>query len=152
PLHGRARPLRRRRRRLDRRLRIRQDPPELRRDAQDSGAHRNRMVHRPAQDQRGEDVRVFGAAPGVEAVRPEFGHNLRTHSTGAMNMDMMIDGHRYEILVGTDVSRPEAKKGGAYVEMHDLDTPGTNPFLFAFRCNQTGKITMSAYRDDVLLE
>jgi hypothetical protein len=69
-----------------------------------------------------------------------------------MSMDIKIDGHRHEILIGTDVARPESKSGGAYIEMHALDTPGTNPFLFAYRSNETGKITISMYRPDVPLE
>jgi hypothetical protein len=45
-------------------------------------------------------------------------------------MDIEIEGYRYEILIGTDVSRLEARNG-AFIEMHALDTPGTNPLLFA---------------------
>jgi hypothetical protein len=49
------------------------------------------------------------------------------------------------------VARPEAKDG-ASIEMHALDTPGTNPLLFAFRWNAAGKVTISMYREDVPLE
>jgi hypothetical protein len=66
-------------------------------------------------------------------------------------MDIEIEGHRYEILIGTDVARPDARNG-AFIEMHALDTPGTNPLLFAFRWNTTGKVTISMYRQDVPLE
>ena len=68
-----------------------------------------------------------------------------------MCMDIEIEDHRYEILIGTDVARPEARSG-AFIEMHGLDTPGTNPLLFAFRWNATGKVTISMYREDVPLE
>ena len=66
-------------------------------------------------------------------------------------MDIAIEGQRYEILIGTDVARPEARNG-AFIEMQALDTPGTNPLLFAFRWNATGKVTISMYRQDVPLE
>ena len=62
-----------------------------------------------------------------------------------------ISGQRYEILLGTDVSRPDARNG-YFIEMHALDSPGTNPFLFAFRSNVTKAITISAYRSDLPLE
>ncbi len=65
-------------------------------------------------------------------------------------MCIEIDGHRYEILLGTDVSRPDARKG-CFIEMHALDCPGTNPIWFAFRYNETGAVTITAYRDDVPL-
>jgi hypothetical protein len=49
-----------------------------------------------------------------------------------MSMDIEIEGHRYEIRIGTDVARPEARNG-AFIELHALDTRGMNPSLFAFR-------------------
>jgi hypothetical protein len=61
-----------------------------------------------------------------------------------------IEGRRYEILIGTDVSRPDARNG-AFIEMDDLDAGG-EVILFAFRSNASGKITVSMYRQDVPLE
>ncbi len=63
-------------------------------------------------------------------------------------MSIDINGLRYEIGIGTDVSRPDAKNG-AFIEMRALDTPGPNPFLIAFRLNSTGAITVSMYREDI---
>jgi hypothetical protein len=59
-----------------------------------------------------------------------------------------IDGHLYEILIGTDVARAEAANG-AFLEMHALDTPGTNPVLFAFRSNESDKVDISLFRPHV---
>lgn len=65
-------------------------------------------------------------------------------------MDIDIEGHRYEILIGTDVARPA--RNGAFIEMNAIDAPGTNPLLFAFRWNPNGKVTISMHRQDVPLE
>jgi hypothetical protein len=65
--------------------------------------------------------------------------------------DIQINGRRYEIVIGTDVARPEARDG-AFVEMWALDSPDTKFVLQAFRWNKTGAITSSAFRRDVPLE
>ena len=59
-----------------------------------------------------------------------------------------IDGHKYEIVFGTDVSRPNAR-GGVYIEMNALDSPGIKPILFAFRFDCDGRIEISMYRQDL---
>ncbi len=66
-------------------------------------------------------------------------------------MAIEIEGGRYEIVIGTDVSRPDARNG-AFIEMRELDPRDAAMFLFAFRSNADGKITISMYRQDVPLE
>ena len=66
-------------------------------------------------------------------------------------MAIEIEGHHYEVVVGTDVSRPDARNG-AFVEMRELDTPGKPIILIAFRSNADGRVTISVYRQDVPLE
>lgn len=64
-------------------------------------------------------------------------------------MVIEIDGRRYEIVFGT--ARLQAGLG-VFIEMRGLDTTEDAPFLFAFRLNSTGKVTVSMYRQDVPLE
>jgi hypothetical protein len=71
---------------------------------------------------------------------------------GRKKMKIEMQGQWYEILFGTDVSRPTERKGGAYIEMHGDDANGNNLFLFAYRQNETGKVTITMYREDVPLE
>ncbi|WP_439632291.1 hypothetical protein [Gemmata sp.] len=66
-------------------------------------------------------------------------------------MAIEIEGQRYEIVIGTDVSRPSARNG-AFLEMRALDRPHEGIILIAFRSNASGKITISAYRQDIPLE
>lgn len=64
-------------------------------------------------------------------------------------MPIEIDGRRYEIVIGTARLEPGF---GAFIEMRELDTPDESTFLFAFRLNSTGKVTVSMYRRDIPLE
>lgn len=66
-------------------------------------------------------------------------------------MSIVIDGRRYEVVIGTDTSGP-FEHHRAWVEMCALDTPGWDTFLVAFRSNTTGKITVTMYRQDVPME
>lgn len=61
-----------------------------------------------------------------------------------------IGGKRYDIVIGTDVSRPGGQNG-AYIEMRDLDA-NREVILFAFRSNASGKVTISMYRQAVPLD
>jgi hypothetical protein len=65
--------------------------------------------------------------------------------------DIEIAGHHYEILFGTDVSRPDARNG-VFIEMNELGGSGVNPIIFAFRSNASLEITISMYREDVALQ
>lgn len=66
-------------------------------------------------------------------------------------MAIEIEDHFYEIVIGTDVSRPDARNG-VFVEMQQMDSPDQPTVLFAFRSNADGKITISMYRQDMPLE
>ena len=66
-------------------------------------------------------------------------------------MPIEIDNHQYEIVFATDLSGIKAKQR-AMMEINALDTPGPNPFLIASRWNETAKVTITMYRNDMPLE
>ena len=66
--------------------------------------------------------------------------------TGAV-MKTVFDGREYEVLRGSDV-----QNDGMYLEMSDVSGKTRETVLFAFRSYRDGRMTFSAYREDLPLE
>jgi hypothetical protein len=59
----------------------------------------------------------------------------------------IFDGREYEILLGSDV-----QNDGMFLEMNDLSGNVPDTVLFAFRSDIDGRVTLSAYREDLPLD
>jgi hypothetical protein len=59
-------------------------------------------------------------------------------------MPITFDGHPYELLFGSDVQRD-----GVYLELNDVSGATPVAVLFAFYSDADGRMTFSAYREDV---
>ena len=62
-------------------------------------------------------------------------------------MSITFDGRPYELLFGSDVQHD-----GVYLELNDVSGPSPVVVLFAFYSDADGRMTFSAYREDVPLE
>ena len=62
-------------------------------------------------------------------------------------MLITFDGHPYEMIFGSD-----AQRDGVYLELRDLAAGTEVAILDAFRWDADGRVTVSAYRQDIPLE
>jgi len=62
-------------------------------------------------------------------------------------MSITFDGRPYQLLFGSDVQRD-----GVYLELNDVSGASPVVVLFAFYSDADGRMTFSAYREDVPFE
>lgn len=62
-------------------------------------------------------------------------------------MQIIFESIEYELIYGSDIQRD-----GTYLEMNDMSGASPETILFSFFSDETGRMTFSAYREDVPLD